>query len=84
MSRGGYTLVHEHVYRVYSTVLGLQFACMRNPNLACASCTRLVHARELCMVDLTSSILCAHACLHVCEMKNMFCQAHAARMFCQV
>ena len=31
-----------------------------------------------------SSILHAHAYLHVCEMKNMSCQAHAARMFYQV
>ena len=46
---GGYILVHKHVYRVYSAVFGLQFACTCNPNLGCAfltctcaSCTRLV------------------------------------------
>ena len=73
----GYTLVHKHVYRVYSTVLGLQFACTCNPNLACtlltcmrASCTCLVHTRELCTVNLTSPILHAHAGLHTCEMKK--------------
>ena len=87
----GYTLVHEHVYRVYSTVLGLQFACMRNPNLVCAfltcmcaSCTRLVCTRDLCTLGSTSSILRAHEGLHTCEMKNVLCQAHAARVFCKV
>ena len=30
----------------------------------------LVHTRELCVVDLLSSILYAHACLHACEMKT--------------
>ena len=85
---GGYTLVHEHVYRVYSAVLGLQFACTRNPNLVHAflTCTHLVRtpSRKLCIVGLTLPILRAHAGLQVCEMKNMSCQAHAARMFCQV
>ena len=72
-------------------VLGLQFACMCNPNLACAffkcmraSCTPLVHTQELCMVGLTSPILRAHAGLHTCEMKNVLCHALAARVFCQV
>ena len=42
----GYTLVHKHVYGVYSAVLGLQFACMCNPNLACIPDmhTCIVHA----------------------------------------
>ena len=87
---GGYTLVHEHVYRVYSAVLSLQFERTCNPNLACAfltcthaSCTRLVYTQELCMIGLTSSILHAHACLHECEMKNVLCQARAAHVFCQ-
>ena len=50
VSGGGYTLVNKHVYRVYSAVLGLQFACTCNQNLVCAFltstcalCTRLVH-----------------------------------------
>ena len=82
---GGYILVHKHVYRVYSAVFGLQFACMCNSNLACvfltctcASCTRLVCTRELCTAGLKSAIL------HECEMKNMSCRAIAARVFCQV
>ena len=89
--RGGYTLVHKHVNRVYSAVLGLQFAYTRNPNLACtfltctrASCARLVCTRELCKVGLTSPIFHAHAGLHACEMKNVSCRALAARVFCQV
>ena len=72
-------------------VLGLQFACMHNPNLACAFltcthalCTRLVCTQELCTVGLTSPILHAHTGLHACEMKNLSCCALAARMFCQV
>ena len=88
VSRGGYTLVHKHVYRVFCTVLGLQFACTCYPNLVhaflacmCASCTRLVHTLELCMVGLMSPILCAHAGLHVCEMKNVLCHALAACVF---
>ena len=85
------TLVHEHVYRVYSTVLGLRFACTRNSNLVCAfltctrgSCTCLVRTQEVYTVVLTSSVLRAHAGLHACEMKNVSCRAHAARVFCQV
>ena len=88
---GGYILVHKHVYRVYSTVFGLQFACTCNPYLACAfltctctSCTRLVCTRELCTAGLMSPILHAHAGLHVCEMKNMSCYALASLVFCQV
>ena len=67
---GGYILVHKHVYRVYSAVFGLQFACTCNPNLACAflTCTRLLCARELCTAALMSPILHTHAGLHVCEM----------------
>ena len=87
----GYTLVHKHVYRFYSAVLGLQFACMCNPNLAYAfltctraSCTRLVRTQELCTVGLKSSTLRAHEGLHVCEIKNVSCRALAARVFCQV
>ena len=87
----GYTLVHKHVYRFYSAVLGLQFASMRNPNLACAfltctraSCTHLVYTREFCTVGLTSSTLHAHEDLHACEMKNVSCCALAACVFCQV
>ena len=87
----GYTLVHKHVYRVYSAVLGLQFACTCNPSLAHAfvtctltSCTGLVRTRELCMVGLTSPILHAHAGLHVCEMKNVLCRAFSACVHCQV
>ena len=89
--QGGYTLVQEHVYRVYSAVLGLQFACTHNPNLACtfltcthASCTRLVRTQELGTVGLTSPIWHGHAGLHVSEMKNESCQVHAVRAFCQV
>ena len=59
-----YTSVRKHVYRFYSVVLGLQFACTRNPNLACAflTCTRalrtcLVRTQEPCTVGLTSSTL---------------------------
>ena len=71
--KGGYILVHKHVYRVYSTVFGLQFACTCNANLACAfltytcaSCTRLVCTRELCTTALMSPILHAlQACMHV-------------------
>ena len=37
--KGGYTLVHKHVYRVYSAVLCLQIACMHNPNSVCAFLT---------------------------------------------
>ena len=88
---GGYILVHKHVYRVYSAVFGLQFACTCNPNLACAlltctcvSCTRLVCTRELCAAALMSPILHAHAGLHACEMKNVSCHALAARVFYQV
>ena len=87
----GYILVNKHVSRVYSTVLGLQFACTRNPNLACAfltctcaSCTRLVRTRELCMVGLMSSIMRAHTGLHACEMKNVSCRALAASVLCQL
>ena len=87
----GYTLVHKHVYRFYSAVLGLQFACTHNPNLACAflkctgaSCTRLVPTQELCTVGLTSSTLRAHEGLYACEMKNVLCCAFAAHVFCQV
>ena len=83
--KGGYILVHKHVYRVYSAVFGLQFACTCNPNLACvfltctcASCTCLVCTRGLCTAGLTSPIL------HVCEIKNVSCVALAARVFCQV
>ena len=89
--RGKLTLVHKHVYVVYSAVLGLQFACMRNPNFACeflicmcASCTRLACTRELCTAGLMSSVLHAHAGLHAYEMKNVSCRALAARVFCQV
>ena len=85
---GGYILVHKHVYRVYSAVFGLQFACTCDPNLAyafltctCALCTRLVCTRELCTAGLMSPILHAH---DVCEMKNVSCGALAARVFCQV
>ena len=83
---GGYILVHKHVYRVYFAVFCLQFACMCNPNLACAflTCTCLVCTRELCTAALMSPILHAHASLHVCEMKNVSCCALAARVFCQV
>ena len=70
---GGYTLVHEHVYRVYSAALGLQFACTPNSNLACAFltymralCTCLVRTRELCTICLMSAIFCTDAGLHVC------------------
>ena len=89
----GYPLVHKHVYRFYSAVLGLQFACTHNPNLECAfltctraSCTCLVHTRELCTVGLTSSTLRVHEGLprDMCEMKNVACRALAARVFCQV
>ena len=76
---------------MFSSVLGLQFACTRNPNLVCAfltctraSCTRLVHIREQCMVGLTSSTLRAYEGLHACEMKNVSCRALAARVFCQI
>ena len=88
---GGYILVHKHVYRVYSAVFGLQFACTCDPNLACAFltctcalCTRLVCTRELCTAGLMSPILHAHTGLHVCEMKNVSCRALAACVFCQV
>ena len=88
---GGYILVHKHVYRVYSTVFGLQFACTCNPNLACvfltctcASFTHLVCTRELCTAALMSPILHAHAGLHACEMKKVSCRALAACVFCQV
>ena len=82
----GYTFVHKHGYRFYSAVLGLQFVCMHNPNLACAflTCTRLVRTQEQCTVGLTSSTLRAHEGLHACEMKNVSCRALAARVFCQV
>ena len=80
----GYTFVHKHVYRFYSAVLGLQFTCMCNQNLACAWCTHLVRTREQCTVGLTSSTLRVHEGLCACEMKNVSCRAHAARVFCQV
>ena len=48
-----------------------------------ASATRLAHTRVLCTRVSTSSILRAHACLHVCEMKNVLCRVHATRVPCQ-
>ena len=86
----GYTLVHKHVYRVYSAVLGSQFACTHNPTLACVpdmhTCimhtssvyTRALHGR------FDTPILRAHAGLHASEMKNVLCRALAARVCCQV
>ena len=64
---------------------------VRKPNLVCtyltcmrASATRLVRTQVLCMRVSMSSILRVHACLHVCEMKNVSCRVHATRVLCQV
>ena len=48
------------------------------------SCTDIVHTRELLTIGLMSSVLRAHACLHIWEIKNVLCRAHAACMFPQV
>ena len=48
------------------------------------SCTCLVHTQVLCMRVSMSSILHAHACIYMSEMKIVSCQVHGARLFSQV
>ena len=43
--------VYDYVHRVSSAVLGLQFACMRNPNLVCAFLT-CTHTSANCCVHV--------------------------------
>ena len=72
----GYTFVHKYVYRFYSAVFGLQFACTRNPNLACAFLKCTCGAQFYCVHESNARVRN--------EKYVMPCRALAARVFCQV
>ena len=85
-----HAFVQEHVHRVYTIILGVQFIsmsmCMRARfgvyvtdmhNCLCKLlCMCLMCTQVLCMRASTSSILHTHACVYMSEIKNMSCQVH--------